>query len=149
MRRLRTAKGASEYLTEKGLTIAESTLGKYRVIGGGPRFRKWGRAPVYDEADLDSWAEERLGVHRRSTSEVFRQGTVQAEPLTNIALTIATDQGSSAGPKLKSRFRLRDITPGTAPARRRSAQAAQGKLKKKNMVQRSSKQTSSARRITE
>src|SRR5690348_11851498 len=87
MRRLRTAKGASEYLKEKGLTIAESTLGKYRVIGCGPRFRKWGRQPLYDETDLDEWADRRLGALRRSTSEVHRvadqpapANPVQSEP---------------------------------------------------------------------
>jgi len=73
MGRLRTAKLASEYLTEKGLPIAEGTLGKLRVIGGGPRFRKWGRQPLYDETDLDEWAEQRLGAPRRSTSEHVRR----------------------------------------------------------------------------
>lgn len=72
MRRLRTAKGASEYLREKGLSVAESTLGKLRVVGGGPRFHKWGRQPLYDEPDLDEWSEQRLGVPRSSTSELRR-----------------------------------------------------------------------------
>lgn len=69
MQRLRTAKEASAYLVEKGLKIAETTLGKYRVLGGGPRFRKWGRVPLYEEADLDEWAERRLGPPRRSTGD--------------------------------------------------------------------------------
>ena len=66
---LRTAKEASDYLAEKGLKVAPNTLGKLRVVGGGPKFRKWGRWPLYAEPDLDRWADERLGEPQRTTSE--------------------------------------------------------------------------------
>lgn len=88
MQRLRTPKEAAAYLAQRGLKTAESTLGKLRVIGGGPRFHKWGRQPLYDETDLAEWAEQRLGTPRRSTSEVHRvdrdaapTNPMKAEPL--------------------------------------------------------------------
>ena len=65
----RTAKEASAYLAEKGLKVAPNTLGKYRVIGGGPKFRKFGRVPVYAQEDLDRWIDEKLTAPQRSTSE--------------------------------------------------------------------------------
>lgn len=60
---------ASEYLAEKGLRIAPKTLGKLRVIGGGPAYRKFGRKPIYDPPDLDAWVDQKLGTPRHSTSE--------------------------------------------------------------------------------
>ena len=35
------------------------TLEKQRVIGGGPRFRKFGRRVMYAVADLETWADAR------------------------------------------------------------------------------------------
>jgi hypothetical protein len=60
---------ASDYLIEKGLPVATKTLGKYRVIGGGPKFRKFGRLPVYEPRHLDEWVSEKLTPARRSTSD--------------------------------------------------------------------------------
>lgn len=45
---------AAEYLR-----LSPRTLEKQRVIGGGPRFRKFGRRVMYAVADLDVWADER------------------------------------------------------------------------------------------
>ena len=45
---------AAEYLR-----LSPRTLEKQRVIGGGPRFRKFGRRVMYAVADLDAWAETR------------------------------------------------------------------------------------------
>jgi hypothetical protein len=41
------------------LNLSPRTLEKHRVIGGGPRFRKFGRRVVYAFADLDAWANAR------------------------------------------------------------------------------------------
>ena len=60
---------ASEYIAGKGLRIAAKTLGKLRVTGGGPAYRKFGRRPIYDPIDLDVWVSQRLGSPRRSTSQ--------------------------------------------------------------------------------
>lgn len=38
------------------LSLSPRTLEKYRVIGGGPIFRKFGRRVLYAREDLESWA---------------------------------------------------------------------------------------------
>ncbi|MBK6869125.1 MAG: helix-turn-helix domain-containing protein [Burkholderiales bacterium] len=45
---------AAEYLR-----LSPRTLEKQRVIGGGPRFRKFGRRVMYAMVDLDTWAADR------------------------------------------------------------------------------------------
>lgn len=41
------------------LRLSPRTLEKQRVIGGGPRFHKFGRRVMYALADLEAWASER------------------------------------------------------------------------------------------
>lgn len=41
------------------LRLSPRTLEKNRVIGGGPRFHKFGRRVLYAVADLEAWAAER------------------------------------------------------------------------------------------
>jgi hypothetical protein len=41
------------------LRLSPRTLEKQRVIGSGPKFRKFGRRVMYAIADLDAWAEGR------------------------------------------------------------------------------------------
>ena len=48
------------------LSLSPRTLEKFRVIGGGPRFRKFGRRVVYALQDLQSWADARA---HESTSD--------------------------------------------------------------------------------
>jgi hypothetical protein len=52
-----------EFLTtdEAGafLRLSPRTLEKQRVLGGGPRFRKFGARVVYAAADLRAWADSR------------------------------------------------------------------------------------------
>ena len=48
------------------LRVSERTLERWRVLGGGPKFRKFGRRVVYGTADLEAWADERVA---GSTSE--------------------------------------------------------------------------------
>lgn len=45
---------AAEYLR-----LSPRTLEKQRVLGGGPKFRKFGRRVMYAVSDLDAWAEDR------------------------------------------------------------------------------------------
>ncbi|MPS34315.1 MAG: DNA-binding protein [Stenotrophomonas sp.] len=53
----------SRYLTNDEaaafLRLSPRTLEKLRVIGGGPRFRKFGRRVMYAVADLEAWADAR------------------------------------------------------------------------------------------
>lgn len=54
---------APRYLTNDEaadfLRLSPRTLEKQRVIGGGPRFRKFGRRVMYALADLETWADAR------------------------------------------------------------------------------------------
>ena len=58
-----TAAQPQRYLTNdeaaEYLRLSPRTLEKQRVIGGGPRFRKFGRRVMYAVADLDAWAADR------------------------------------------------------------------------------------------
>lgn len=49
------------------LGLSVSFLNKLRCAGGGPAFRKVGRAVVYDPIDLDTWLADR---RRVSTSDM-------------------------------------------------------------------------------
>jgi hypothetical protein len=63
-------KQAADYIGQVwGIPISPRTLAKLAVVGGGPPFRKAGRFPMYEPADLDSWVERRLGPKRTSTSD--------------------------------------------------------------------------------
>jgi hypothetical protein len=60
---------ASEYLhAEHGIRVAWQTLAKLAITGEGPAFLKDGRFPLYEQSDLDAWAEKRLGKAARSTA---------------------------------------------------------------------------------
>src|SRR4051812_43810192 len=68
---LKRRAAASAYLRERwGVDRAPGTLAKLAVVGGGPRFRKAGRIPLYAPADLDAWASWLLGEAVASTSEL-------------------------------------------------------------------------------
>jgi excisionase family DNA binding protein len=45
------------------LKLSPRTLEKLRVVGGGPRFRKFGRRVLYKLDDLDQWADGRACDH--------------------------------------------------------------------------------------
>lgn len=53
---------AARYLTNSEaaafLRLSPRTLEKLRVLGGGPRFRKFGRRVLYAVADLEAWADD-------------------------------------------------------------------------------------------
>ena len=60
---------AARYVREAwGLPCSRAWLAKLAVVGGGPIFRKAGKTPIYAPADLDVWAEARVGAVRKSTS---------------------------------------------------------------------------------
>ncbi|MBN8761713.1 MAG: DNA-binding protein [Thiobacillus sp. 65-69] len=54
---------SARYLTNSEaaefLRLSPRTLEKQRVIGGGPRFRKFGRRVMYAISDLEAWADAR------------------------------------------------------------------------------------------
>ena len=59
---------ASEYLRERGLRVAPSTLAKLAVVGGGPPFVKFMSRALYEAHDLDEWAMSKIGAKQKSTS---------------------------------------------------------------------------------
>lgn len=60
---------AADYLTSQGLRTSKTTLQKWATTGGGPIYRRFGKQAVYLAADLDAWAQAKLGNPRCSTSE--------------------------------------------------------------------------------
>jgi hypothetical protein len=68
--RLLRRKEAAQYVRDRwGLPLSQQTLAKLAVIGGGPPYRLAGRFPLYELADLDSYALAKIGPKQRSTSD--------------------------------------------------------------------------------
>jgi hypothetical protein len=61
---------AADYLKRKYGFGARATLAKLATVGGGPKFRKFGRITLYTEEMLDAWAEARMGPPQSSTSDI-------------------------------------------------------------------------------
>lgn len=59
---------AAEYLQSKFGVFTHQTLAKLACVGGGPRFRKFGRYPVYTVEDLDEWIAARMSAPFDSTA---------------------------------------------------------------------------------
>jgi hypothetical protein len=69
-RRMLRRRLAAQYVREQwGVPCAEKTLAKLAVVGGGPPFVRYGRAPLYDTESLDTWVRSKLKGQFRSTSE--------------------------------------------------------------------------------
>lgn len=64
---------AADYLRERYGFGTTETLAKLACVGGGPRFRKLGRFPVYTAEDLEAWAVSRLSEPVSSTTEFAEQ----------------------------------------------------------------------------
>lgn len=64
---------ASEYLRRRhGIGHSSDYLAKLAVTGGGPRFHKVRRTPIYTPDYLDQYAAEITSPTVRSTSELTR-----------------------------------------------------------------------------
>jgi hypothetical protein len=61
-------RSASAYLAEQGFALAEATLAKYRTVGGGPAFLRYGRRILYRRSALNAWLAGRVR-ELRNTSE--------------------------------------------------------------------------------
>jgi hypothetical protein len=68
-RYLRRDRAAQHVRESWGLPCSTKWLAKLAVVGGGPIFRKAGRTPIYAPADLDAWAQARIGAPQKSTSD--------------------------------------------------------------------------------
>jgi hypothetical protein len=69
-RLLRRSEAANYLLHTWAVTCAVGTLAKLAVIGGGPRFSKAGKWPVYAIEDLDEWARSKTSPTVGSTAEL-------------------------------------------------------------------------------
>jgi excisionase family DNA binding protein len=58
--------------TAELLRLSERTLERWRVIGGGPAFCKFGKRVLYPRADLEKWIASHLC---HSTSELTERTT--------------------------------------------------------------------------
>ena len=74
-----TPTSASVYLKAvHGVSTSPATLSKYRCLGGGPVFMKFGRRILYVPSDLDRWVKDRLSRPLANTSRPTsfqREGT--------------------------------------------------------------------------
>jgi len=61
---------AAKALTAAGYPVSPATLATKACRGAGPRFRLFGRVPLYRWGDLLEWAENKLSPPVSSTSEV-------------------------------------------------------------------------------
>lgn len=64
-----TRKEASDFLKERGLPVAPTTLAKYASLGGGPPMHHFGRRVLYNPATLLDWANSKLSGPSQSTSD--------------------------------------------------------------------------------
>lgn len=55
-----------------GVRVAHATMCKYRSVGGGPLFEKFGPRILYKPGNLDAWALDKLGEPKSSTSDEAR-----------------------------------------------------------------------------
>jgi hypothetical protein len=61
-------RAASAHLEKRGFPLAEATLAKFRCVGGGPAFLRYGRRILYRPSALNDWLAVRVR-ELRNTSE--------------------------------------------------------------------------------
>jgi hypothetical protein len=62
------ARAASAFFAARGFQLAEATMAKYRTVGGGPTFLRYGRRILYRPSALTAWLDARVR-ELRNTSE--------------------------------------------------------------------------------
>jgi hypothetical protein len=71
---------AANYIQDKYGFGTSDTLAKLACVGGGPKFRKLGRFPVYTIEDLEAWVQSRMTRAVCSTSELSNDVRNQGSP---------------------------------------------------------------------
>jgi hypothetical protein len=66
---LLTRNATASALTKEGYPVAAGTLATKAVRGGGPPYRRFGQRVLYRWGDALVWAQSRLSMPMRSTSE--------------------------------------------------------------------------------
>ena len=59
---------AADFLAQRGLGVARTTLAKLRCLGGGPPFHRYGRKILYRPDEILEWADQRISQSHLSTS---------------------------------------------------------------------------------
>jgi hypothetical protein len=92
-----TARYLSNSEAAEFLRLSPRTLEKQRVIGGGPRFRKFGRRVMYAVIDLEVWADAR-SFAMTSDPEYTEATAVHAKRslASQRALRVPTSRGTGA-----------------------------------------------------
>ena len=67
-------KATADALSARGYPTSDKTLATKATRGGGPRYRLFGRSPLYRWGDALDWAESRMSQPRGSTSEYDQGG---------------------------------------------------------------------------
>ena len=67
--RLSRIEACDYLLASHGVQVAVATLAKYATLGGGPRFQRFNRKPLYPRDELDAWAVQKLGDVVANTGE--------------------------------------------------------------------------------
>jgi hypothetical protein len=70
MRRFRRIDAAAYVRNKWGVPCAPKWLAKLATTGGGPKFARFGRVPIYTDVDLDDWVLSRMSPIVGSTSEL-------------------------------------------------------------------------------
>jgi len=65
---------AAAYLQERYGIGSYDALARYVVLGGGPRYQKFGKYPLYTPEDLDDWAQSRMSAPVSSSAELSVAG---------------------------------------------------------------------------
>jgi hypothetical protein len=87
---------AARYVSDNwGYPCSPKTLAKYAVIGGGPRFRKAGRYPLYQSDDLDAWVNSKLSKAVTSTSALTTEKATPAKTTDSVPGTNVRTAGLS------------------------------------------------------
>jgi len=66
---LLTRRATAAALTAAGFSVSAATLATRATRCGGPRYRHFGRRPLYQWGDAVSWANDRLAAPLNNTSE--------------------------------------------------------------------------------
>lgn len=65
MTKLLTTRPAADYIRERGISLAHTTLQDWRIQKRGPAWSKVAGRVYYAPEDLDRWIEEKLAKGRR------------------------------------------------------------------------------------
>ena len=119
-RLLRRAEAAQHIHDKWGYPCSPKTLAKYAVVGGGPRFRKAGRYPLYHPDDLDAWIGGKLSDPVTSTSELIKKAeSIESAPA-NTGSAPETNAGRASNPDSEDDSFVSSMM---RPVRRRNAYA--------------------------